>query len=264
MVCTEPFQILWKHRRLLKQTTLADIRMRYAGSVLGFCWLALYPLLFLGCYAIIYLCIYRLRYPGLSTVDSILLIFCGLVPFLGFAESLSAGVGSLTSNASLIRNTLFPPDLLPVKSVLMTQTTQAMGTVMLLIALLATGNMTVWVLLLPLIWLMQMMFTVGLVWVLAPLNVYMRDTQQMIAIFVLMLMMISPIGYTEEMVPASLRPVLYLNPLFYIVVSYQSILLRGQAPPSIVLGVLTLIALAGFFGGSWFFKQIKKVLADNV
>jgi lipopolysaccharide transport system permease protein len=264
MFFSDPLQTLWKNRRLLKQTTLADIRMRYAGSVLGFFWLFLYPLLFLSCYAVIYLCVYRMQYPGLDTVDSVLMIFCGLVPFLGFAEALSSGVGSLTSNANLIRNTLFPADLLPVKSVLMTQTTQAVGTVLLLIALSVTGKLTSWVFLLPVVWLLQLMFTLGLVWVLATLNIYLRDIQQMIAISMLLLMMISPISYTEDMVPASLRPILYLNPLYYIVVCYRSILLRGCAPSGAVFGVLALIALFSFFSGFWFFQKIKRVLADNV
>lgn len=264
MFFADPLQVIWRNRRLLKQTTLTDIRMRYAGSLLGLVWLFLYPLLFLGCYTVIYLCIYKMQYAGLTAAEGVLMIFCGLVPFLGFAEALSTGVGSLTANANLIRNTLFPADLLPVKSVLMSQTTQMVGTMLLLIALGLTGKLTWWILLLPVVWLLQLLLTVGLVWILATLNIYMRDIQQMIAILMLLLMMVSPISYTEEMVPASLRPILYLNPLYYVVVSYQAILLRGCFPPGAVLGVLSLIAAASFFSGFWFFKQIKKVLADNV
>jgi lipopolysaccharide transport system permease protein len=259
-----PLLTIWRHRLLLKQTTQTDIRSRYAGSLLGLVWLVLYPLLFLSCYAVIYLCIYRLQVANLSSIDYVLLIFSGLVPFLGFAEGLSAGVSSVTNNASLIRNTLFPAELLPVKAVFMSQTTQLVGTALLLIALACTGRLTVYALLLPLVWLLQIQFMLGLVWVLSMLNVYLRDLQQMIALVILLLMMVSPIAYSSDMVPAGLRPILYFNPLYYLIRTNQSILLEGCLPPwEIALG-LVLVTLCSFGPGFWVFQQIKKVLADNV
>ena len=80
------FEMLWKHRKMLRATTISDIRSRYAGSVLGMFWLILYPILMLSAYSIVYVFILRLRLDQISTPEYVLLIFAGLIPFLGFSE----------------------------------------------------------------------------------------------------------------------------------------------------------------------------------
>lgn len=260
----EPFILLWRHRNLLWQTTRNDIRARYAGSVLGLAWLVVYPMLFLGAYAFVYLFVFKVRYQLFSENEYVVLIFCGLIPFLGFAEALGMGVSSVTSNANLIKNTLFSIELVPVKTVLTSQSTQVVGTGLLLIALILINRLTVWSLLLPLIWGLQLMFTIGFIWFLACLNVYMRDLQQMVSIMTLILMMISPIAYTADMVPPQLRALLAINPLYYLITAYQDCLMHGRFPHDNVLVVLISMSLISFCGGYWFFTRLKMVFADNV
>ena len=91
---------------MLRQTTWNEIKSRYAGSVLGLAWLVLYPLLFLGVYSVfIYILVgVRQGAQGFEAAsEQVLLIFCGLIPFFGFAEALSGGVASVTSNANLLQ-----------------------------------------------------------------------------------------------------------------------------------------------------------------
>jgi lipopolysaccharide transport system permease protein len=259
-----PFLLLWKHRLLLFQTSRNEIRGRYAGSVLGLSWLVVYPILFLGVYALVYLYVFKVRFGLFNSNEYVVLIFCGLIPFLGFAEGLSLGVGSVTSNASLIKNTLFPIDLIPVKAVLVTQSTQVVGTGLLIVPLILLGKITAWALLFPVIWLAQVLLTIGLVWILSSLNVILRDLQNMIAVLILMLMMISPIAYTADMVPAALRPYLAINPLYYVVIAYQDCLMLGRFPREGIFWVLILIACVSFWTGYWFFSRMKRVFADNV
>lgn len=259
-----PFLLLWRHRLLLLQTTQNEIRSRYAGSVLGLAWLVLYPLLFLASYALVYLYIFKVRFGLFDSNEYVVLIFCGLIPFLGFAEGLSLGVGSVTSNANLIKNTLFPIELIPVKAVMVTQSTQVVGTGLLLITLVLLGKISAWALLFPVIWFAQILFTIGLVWILSSLNVFLRDLQNMIAVLILILMMISPIAYTADMVPEALRPYLAINPLYYMIVASQDCLMLGRFPREGTFWVLILIAGVSFWTGHWFFSRMKRVFADNV
>jgi len=261
---TAPFHLFWSHRMLILQTTRNEIRSRYAGSVLGLAWLVLYPLLFLSVYALIFLYIFKVRFGLFDSNEYVVLMFCGLIPFLGFAEGLSLGVGSVTSNASLIKNTLFPIELIPVKAVMVTQSTQVVGTGLLIVTLVLLGKISAWALLLPVIWLAQILFTIGLVWILSSLNVFLRDLQNMIAVLILMLMMISPIAYTADMVPEALRPYLAINPLYYIIIAYQDCLMLGRFPREGIFWVLILIAGVSFWTGYWFFSRMKWVFADNV
>lgn len=259
-----PFLCLWRHRLLLRQTTLSDIRARYAGLVLGLAWLVLYPVLFLGVYAAIYICIFKVRFELFNSNQYVALIFCGLIPFLGFAEALGLGVGSVTANANLIKNTLFPIELIPVKAVLVSQCSQVVGTGLLLITVAFLGKLTWWALLLPLAWGGQVLFSVGLLWILSSLNVYFRDLQNMVSVAILFLMMTSPIAYTANMVPGSLRPLLQLNPLYYLITSYQDCLMIGRCPRDGVLWTWLGLSVVVFCCGYWFFGRMKTLFADNV
>lgn len=259
-----PFEALWQQRMLLLQTTYNDIRARYAGSVLGLAWLVIYPLLFLGAYAFVYLFIFKVRLELFDVNEYVVLVFCGLIPFLGFAEALGTGVSSVTSNANLIKNTLFSIEMVPVKAVLTSQCTQVVGTGMLLIAVALLGRLTVWVLILPVLWLLQLAFTIGVIWILSSLNVYLRDLQNVVSIMTLILMMISPIAYTVDMVPQNLRPLLAFNPLYYMIAAYQDCLMLGRFPRQDILGILLCISLGSFCVGYSFFSRMKQVFADNV
>jgi lipopolysaccharide transport system permease protein len=96
------------------------------------------------------------------------------------------------------------------------------------------------------------------------LNVYLRDLQNIVVILTLVLMMISPIAYTADMVPSNLRPLLGLNPLYYMIVSYQDCLMLGRFPREGVLWVLMGLSGLSFWGGHWFFSRMKGVFSDNV
>lgn len=259
-----PFLLLWQQRMLLFHTTRHDIYARYAGSLLGLAWLFLYPLLFLGAYSVVYLYIFKVRFALFDTNEYVVFMFCGLIPFLGFAEALGAGVSSVTSNANLIKNTLFTIEMAPVKAVLASQCTQVVGMGMLLVAMLLLGKFTVWACLFLVIWFLQILFTIGFIWILSSLNVYMRDLQSMVAIVNLILMMLSPIAYSADMIPENLHAFLSMNPLYYLIVSYQDSLMIGRFPRGGVFWVLLIMSVISFCVGYWFFGCMKKAFADNV
>lgn len=261
---TAPFARIVRHRRLLAQTTRSDIMARFAGSIMGPLWLVLFPAMFLGAYALVYLYIFKVRPELFSSTDYVVLIFCGLIPFLGFAEGLSTSTTSVTANASLIKNTLFPIELVPVKAILVSQATQVVGTGLLLVAIAATGKLTLWALLLPAIWVLQILFSIGVAWIFASLHVFVRDLQQVVSVLILLLMMVSPIAYSADMVPAGLRPWLGINPLYYVITCYQDALLLGRMPRDGTLWMLAAIALGTFVLGAWLFGRLKAAFADHV
>lgn len=259
-----PWKLILAHRHLLRQTVRRDVAARYAGAVFGLAWMVLYPLLFLGMYAAIYLYVFQIRVPEFGSLSYVALIFCGLVPFLGVAEVLQSGISAVTGNRSLIKNTLYPIQLIPVKTVLVSQCTQAIGMVLLLIVIAAMGRLGSWALLLPLVWAAQLMFMAGLVWILSALAVYFKDLENIIGVLILMLMMISPIAYTVDMVPPNLAKFLALNPLYYMIISYQSILIQNRFPPGNIFWIYLVFSVIFFYIGYWFFNVIKKALIDNL
>lgn len=260
----DPFVLLYKYRNLLWQTTKNDVRTRFAGSVLGLLWLFFYPLLLLGAYAAVYIFVFKVKFQLFNTNEYVVLIFCGLIPFLGFAEALGMGVGSVVSNSNLIKNTLFPIEMVPVKSVFASQCTQVAGMLMLIVVIGLIGRFSVWLPLFIVIWLLQLMFSVGIIWILSSLNVFARDLQNIVSVLVLFLMMISPIAYTDEMIPPEMRSFIRLNPLYYLIISYQDIMMLGQFPRGNIFWDLVILSFFTFIFGYWFFKKMKQVFADNV
>lgn len=259
----DAYQLLWKYRTILRRITWNEIRSQYAGSVLGLFWLFFYPFLFLGAYASVYLYILNVKFAHFTSQDYVALIFCGLIPFLSFSQALGSGVSSVTSSSSLIKNTLFPIELIPVKAVLASQPIQVVGMFVLLVILAIMGRLTLWIALLPIVWSCQILLTIGLVWILSSLNVYFRDLQNIVSILVLILMMISPIAYTQDMVPEGIRPFLAANPLYYIIICYQDIIMLNKFP-GMLFWILFSISLICFWFGYWFFSRMKKVFIDNV
>ena len=263
-----PFQFLWRHRHLILHTTQSDIRARYSGSVLGLAWALLNPLMLLGVYIALYVYILRVRLPGSqasSGLEYALVIFAGLIPWFGFSESTSTSLSSIVSNPNLIHNTSFPAPILPVKAVLASMVGQAVGLALLLVLLAANDRVTVHWLFLPVALLAQVLLSLGLGWVLAVLNVFIRDLGQAVSHLLLFLMFISPIAYTREFLGHSpLRLVLDVNPLSYLINLYRDPLVYGHLPRAVDLVGASLVGLAAFFLGFRFFIRIKPYLADRV
>ncbi len=263
-----PFQFLWRHRHLILHTTHSDIRARYSGSMLGVAWALLNPLMLLSVYVALYVFILRVRLPGgrpTSALEYTLVIFAGLIPWFGFSESVSTSLASIVGNPNLIHNTSFPAPVLPVKAVLASMVGQAVGLGLLLVLLAATDHVSVHWLFLPVALTAQVLLSLGLGWMLAVLNVFVRDLGQAVSHLLLVLMFISPIAYTREFLGHSpLRLVLDLNPLSYLINLYRDPLVYGHLPRPLDLVGGPLVALAVFFLGFRFFIRIKPYLADRV
>lgn len=259
-----PILLIYRHRLLLYYTVKQEFTKRYAGSALGLLWLIGQPLLMLAAYAAVFVFVFKAKYGLFDSNEYVLMIFCGLIPFFGFSESLGSGTGSVAANPSLIKNTLFPIELVPVRSVLASHGIQAAATVMLLLAITIDGRLTATVLWLPVLWTLQLMFLFGLLWVLSALNVFLRDLQQVIGAVVMLLMMVSPIAYTMDMVPESLRPMIIGNPVAHFIFCYQNVIFLGEAPPMKSFLIIAIGAPLMFYAGFALFRRLKPVMADHV
>lgn len=262
----EPLQLFWKSRYMLYQTTRNDIVSRYAGSLFGVVWTVVYPLALLAIYTVVYVYIFPKRFdmPLDDSAEYVGMIFCGLVPFLGFSEAISLATCSVAGSSHLLKNTLFPVDFIPVKATLSGLCTQVVGTVLVIGASIWMGWVSPWTLLVPVIFLAQLAFMLGLGWILGALNVYFRDVQTLVPLVMVMLMVSSPIVYTEDMVPGKLRMFLVVNPIYYIIAPYRDVLVNGIRPRGVVLEVLLAMSTVSFYVGYWFFSRIKKAFADYV
>jgi len=232
--------------------------------MLGIGWVFAAPTLILAVYGLVYVAIYRIKAPGMSSTVYVLYVFAGLVPFLMTSEALTTGTSSVISNKAVLSNTVFPIDLAPVKSVLASMATMVVGSVVIICGVTFTGNLHWPIVLFPIVLVLHLFWLIGLVWILSLLNVLFRDIQNLLTALLMMLLVLSPIAYVPTQVPESLKPLLALNPFAYFIVAYQRLMILGAVPST--KHFIGLIVLSGgtFALGSWFFSRAKQVVIDYV
>ena len=259
---TKMARTLVAYRSLLLSITRVELKKKYAGSVLGMGWVVLQPALLLSVYLFIYMVVFKVRFPGFSRFDYVLYVFCGLVPYLGFMEALTTGGMSLKQNMHLVKNVMLPIELIPVRAVMVGMASQfvSMGLVIVMVAV--TGKLSLHILWLPIVVLLQLMALAGLTWILASLTVALPDVTYFVNLLIFLLMWLSPIGFTPEMVPAEFRIVIYLNPVSYMIEAYRDSMLNGTWPSLRVVVVYAGGSLLTFAAGAAFFRAFKGVLVD--
>jgi len=249
---------LVRHRWLIYELVARDLKSRYRGSVIGFFWTLLNPLVFMGIYTLVFSIFLRYKiehYP--------VFVLSGLMPWLWFSESISSGNNCVLSGSGFIKSSIFPSQVLPVVSVTsaMMNFVFALPLVLLFLALFHVH--LGWSLLaLPIVMAVQFVFTLGLVLLLATYNVFFRDLQLLVGHALLALFFMTPVFYEWSVVPARLRVLLELNPLSTLILSYKYVLYYGEFPHWDNLGILAVVTLILFWIGSLAFENHKEVFAE--
>ena len=254
---------LARYRNRLMEGMLLDLRQQYTGSILGTSWLFLFPLLQLSIFAGLYTMIFKVRPAGLTEWEYVLLVFSGLVPLLAFNAIMTSAAGSLTANKNLLLNTVFPAELIPLRSALSAQVPALAGLGMTLLLGVILGR-TSWhaVLLVPVLWVLLVMFALGLGWLLSLLTLVAKDVQYALGLVLMLTTVLSPFAYTPDMVPEALKFILYLNPMSYFVLSFQQVIAYGIWPDLVpALGSL-ILGFGGFLLGYAIFLKAKFVFFD--
>lgn len=258
----QSLKTIFENRQLLASITRVELQKKYAGSVLGLGWVFLQPALLLCVYLFIYLVVFDVRFPGFSTYDYVLYVFCGLVPYLGFMEALTTGGLSIRQNIHLVKNVMLPIELVPVRTVIVGMTSQFVSLALVILMLAGSGDLTLHILWLPLVIVLQLLMLIGLTWILAGVTVALPDVTYFVNLFVFLLMFLSPIGFRVEMVPPNFTWVVHLNPIYYMIEVYRDSMLNGTLPKTLDVIVFAGGSLLLFALGATFFRAFKGVLVD--
>lgn len=257
-------RLLYRHRELLVNLVLRDLKGRFTGSMLGFYWFILHPLLLLSVYVIVFALVFRVRLGGESGGwDYALFAIIGLVPWLAFAEATSRANTALTSQANLVQKVIFPIELLPAQVVLTSFITQLISTALVLLLIGATLRHLGWtVVFLPFVLLVQVLFSLGIAWLLASLNVFFRDTKEVVQALLTIGLFVTPILYSEDMVPPLLALPIAFNPLTHLIYMYRDVLFYGKILHGWSFLIFTAMAIFVFLLGYSFFVKTKSVFGD--
>src|SRR5256885_4131720 len=152
---------LFRYRGLIQSLVARELKARYRGSVLGFFWSFVNPLLLLLIYTFIFSTILPNREPGLQPFA--LFMLCGILPWTWFSASLTEASGSLIAGGNLIKKVMFPAEVLPIVSVLANMVHFFLGLPILLVFLVIFRPPTLWHFAwFPVAVLVQLVFTLAL------------------------------------------------------------------------------------------------------
>jgi lipopolysaccharide transport system permease protein len=254
---------VFRHRHLLKEFVVREIKGRFVGSFGGLLWTVLSPLATIIAYGFVFSVVVRMEVTAAEVgTDSFLIFFLtGFFPWLMFSESLVRAAGSLLAHSALITKVVFPVELLPVSSVGASFIINGIGFFLLLVYLAVTGHAHVAWLLLPLLLVIEALFALGLAFFLAAISVFIRDTIEVLNIVVMLWFFATPIIYPLSMIPAGLQPWFRLNPMASLVGCGRDILLFHRLDPTtaFALGGLGLVS-CGL--GAWFFLRARPAFGD--
>lgn len=256
-------EMLYRHRRVLLATTHVEVRKRYAGSALGLAWVGLYPVLLLSVYLFIFLVLFSTRLPGYSEMDYVLYVFAGLIPYMGLSEAVQAGTQSIKQNMHLIKNVMLPIELVPVRAVAAALVSQSVSLVVLVVLAAANGTLSSAMVLLPLVFLLQFLMLVGVVFVLSAIAIVVQDITYLVTITLMLLMFLSPIGYRADMLPQGYGIIVWANPVAYLCDAYRATLLTNYPFSATSTAVLLALAIGCFVLGAAFFSRFKGALVDH-
>jgi ABC-type polysaccharide/polyol phosphate export permease len=257
-------QNLIYRRTVLFQLVRRDFEQRFIGSVAGWLWGVIHPLVMLASWVFVFEVCLKMTLPANEVTQRYsLFLFCGILPWLLFQETVLRSASSLLDNANLITKTVFPAEIVPV-SIFLSSLINHLLALALAVAIVGVylGHFSVWMLSLPIYMLLIGLFSVGVSWIVSSLQVYLRDTAQVISVVLTLWFWTTPIMIDEQRFPARLRFLLRLNPLSYLVKAYRERLLSYRVPSLHELGIVTAYAATAFILGGLFFRHLKRGFAD--
>lgn len=261
---------MWKHlerlrhyQDLLISFAMRDIQVRYKQTFLGVAWAVLQPLAFMVILTTIKTLIFREEHS--EGAPHQVFLYCAMVPWMFFQSGLNLATTSVSGNMNLVKKIYFPREVFPMASVIA-------STVDFLIASCIFIGMMLWfhipftwsLLWVPLLFAVELFFVLGAGMFLAAANVFYRDVKYIVPLTVQLLFFASPIFYSVDRVPASLRPWYLLNPMAVVIDGFRRTIIHGTSPEPGPFAVSAGVALALFVLAYRYFKSVEIKFADLI
>ncbi len=254
------FKELFQYRELFKTNVKKEIRGKYKGSFLGVLWSFINPLLMVLVYAIVFPYIMRIE-----TENYLIFLICGVIPWSFFTLSLSQGTTTITNNGNLIKKVYFPREILPISVVSSTVINFLISCIIILLFVIFGGIGLSWHLaFLPLIVIVQYILTLGIVFVLSAINVYVKDVEYIVMFIINLMFYATPVLYTTDTFSGPILWIFKLNPMAHLINAYRDIFYLHQVPELLNLGILFIISIVILLIGYNIFKKLEKRFAEEI
>ena len=258
---------LFSYRELLYSLTRKELKVKYRGSVLGFFWSLLNPILTMLVYSFVFSILSR---GGVK--EFAIFLICALLPFNFLQNSVNQGTGSIISNSNLVNKIYFPREILPLSIVFSNLINYFLELIALFAVLAFMGyKFYLFLYILPVLIFIQIFLVMGMTLLVSALNVFFRDLQHLITIVMMVWFFGTPIIYPLSMVPEHFQPYMkFINPMTIYAEYYRNIFYYVKYPegagfPSIIETITALgITMLIFFVGYFVFKKLEPRFAEEI
>ena len=258
----EAVNMFRRHRTLTFELTRREIGERYAGQVLGSTWAIGHPIALMVIYVFVFTELFKIALPAGMPLDKTAHLVAGLAPWMGFQESMMVGTTSVSARANLVKQVVFPIEVLPIKGVFIALVSQVIM-IGLLIGYIAIWHGTAhWTyLLLPVLIGIQAVGMAGVAMLLAAVGVYFRDVKDLVQVFSTACMFMMPLFYTLADT-GDYAWLLLFNPFTHLLGTYRDVLYFGAITQPISWVILIVLSTAAFCIGYRTFRRLKPMFGN--
>jgi len=253
---------LFRYRELLWSWVIRDLKVRYKQSLLGIAWAILQPLSATIIFTIIFSRFVRVPTDGIPYP---IFYYSALLPWTFSSSSITFGVNCLVNNMGLVTKIYFPREILPISAVIASFVDFLIAAViyvgMMVFYRVPVGPNWVWV---PVLILIQIALTLGVVLFASALNVFYRDIRFVVPLGIQLWMYLTPIIYPLNIVPERFRAFYMLNPMAGLIDSYRRIILQAQWPDLTYILMTAVVSVGVLYLAYLYFKRAEAVFADII
>jgi lipopolysaccharide transport system permease protein len=256
----EQLKRIYQYREMLRNIVLRELRGKYRGSVLGFLWTFVNPLLMLVIYSLVFSFILKTQIENYP-----MFIFVALLPWNFFVNSIMQGTASLVQNAGLIKKIYFPREVFPLATVISNLTNYVLSLIILVPALLISGiAIKLPVIAFPIVLIINFLFVISIVLLASVINVYFRDSEHFIGILLMALFYFTPVLFPLDLIPDRMKWLFELNPVAPLINSYRDIFFYGIWPNWNHLLKLGFAGIVLLIVSLKFFDHYQKDVAEHI
>ena len=250
------------HYRLFHNFVRQDFTGQFAGSFGGMVWLFITPIVNILIYSFVFSVVFRAPMPvEYGNTPFVVFMMMGYLPWFAFGDAMGRASGLLLEKAPLITKVMFPVQIIPGVGTIVPYMVHGIALSLFLVYLSTQGYFNVLWLLLPIVFFLQFLFTMGLVAILSAFCVFLRDVQQIVSLTLTTWFFLTPIVYPISLIPVEYQPLLLLNPMHSFVEMYRNLVLLGSFDMT-SFQIIVPVSLITYCVGGWVFMRIRHAFGD--